>query len=179
MTKDHHLAEIAFNRKSIYKGKIIDVEVLDVTLPNGNESVREVVYHQGAVGIIAVYKEEMYFVKQYRIATEETLIEIPAGKIEPNDSPEHTAVKELREETGLLAREVKKLYDFYVSPGFANEIIHLFEAKDLTMKKQKLDEDEFVEIIKIPVTELKSKLKENYFRDAKTIAAVQYVISYY
>ncbi len=174
-----HLLEKTVGRKSIYKGKIIDVNLLDVLLPNGKDAKREVVYHQGAVGVIAIYEDEMYFVKQYRISAEECLIEVPAGKIEPNDSPEKTALKELKEETGLVAESVSKIYEFYVSPGFANEIIHLFEAKNVHPEQQELDPDEFVEIIKVPLDQLEEKLKENYFKDAKTIAAVQYVISHY
>lgn len=176
---NEHLLEKTVRSISIYKGNIIDVNLLDVVLPNGNEAKREVVYHQGAVGIIAIYNDEMYFVKQYRISTEDILIEVPAGKIEPNDSAEKTARKELKEETGLVAESVSKIYEFYVSPGFSNEIIHLYEAKNITLDEQDLDLDEFVDIIKVPVNELQQKLRENYFKDAKTIAAVQYVISHY
>lgn len=173
---DDQLVEKKLSHKDIYKGKIIDVTVYDVELPNGETSSREVVYHQGAVGIIAVHDGNMYFVKQYRIAAEEVLLEIPAGKIEPNDTPEKTAIKELKEETGLVAKEVRYLQEFYVSPGFSNEIIYLFEAEQLELKEQKLDEDEFLEIEKIKITDLEQLMKENVFRDAKTLIAVQHVL---
>ena len=173
---DDQLVEKKLSHKDIYKGKIIDVTVYDVELPNGETSSREVVYHQGAVGIIAVHDGYMYFVKQYRIAAEEVLLEIPAGKIEPKDTPEQTAIKELKEETGLVAKEVQYLQEFYVSPGFSNEIIYLFEADQLELEEQKLDEDEFLEIEKIKITDLELLMKENVFRDAKTLIAVQHVL---
>ncbi|HJB78121.1 MAG TPA: NUDIX hydrolase [Candidatus Nosocomiicoccus stercorigallinarum] len=173
---NEQLIEKKLSKKDIYNGKIIDVNVYDVELPNGEASKREVVYHQGAVGIIAVHDGYMYFVKQYRIATEEVLLEIPAGKIEPEDDAEKTAFKELKEETGLVAEDVKKLHEFYVSPGFSNEKIHLFEAKGLSLNQQQLDDDEFLELEKIELSQLEEKLRNGTFKDAKTVVGVQHVL---
>jgi len=97
---NEHLIENTRSSEDIYDGKIIDVKKLTVELPNGKEAYREVVYHKGAVAVIAVDSEFMYFVKQFRISTEEVLLEVPAGKIEIDEHPDETVKKELKEEIG-------------------------------------------------------------------------------
>lgn len=173
---NEHLIENTRSKEDIYDGKIIDVKKLTVELPNGKEAYREVVYHKGAVAVIAIDREYMYFVKQFRISTEEVLLEIPAGKIEIDEHPDETVKKELKEEIGGESDNIKKLYEFYVSPGFSNELIHLYEASDVSFGDSQLEEDEFLDIVKVPLKELKEKMHNGEFRDGKTLVAVHHVL---
>lgn len=173
---NEHLTETKRSEEDIYQGKIIDVKRLTVDLPDGKEAYREVVYHKGAVAVIATDSQYMYFVKQYRISTEEVLLEIPAGKIEIDEHPDQTVIKELKEEIGGVAKDIKKLYEFYVSPGFSNELIHLYEARDITFGDLKLEDDEFLDVVTVPLSELKEKMDNGEFRDGKTLVAVHHVL---
>lgn len=179
MTNDEafdHLREKVTNSTEIFNGKIIKVTHDDVLLPNGHTSKREVVRHNGAVAIIAMHEGHLYFVRQYRTPTEEVILEIPAGKVEENEAPDETAKKELKEEIGAVSTDIRKLYEFYTAPGFASELIHLYIAEDIKFEDQALENDEFLDIVKIPVSSLKENLEKGHFRDAKTIIAVQYIL---
>lgn len=176
---DEHLVEQTRSTEDIYEGKIIDVKRLTVELPNGKEAYREVVYHKGAVAVIVTDKEHMYFVKQFRISTEEVLLEVPAGKIEIGEHPDETVKKELKEEVGGTSDEIVKLYEFYVSPGFSNELIHLYEASNVIIGQTELEDDEFLDVVKVPLTELKSHMQAGKFRDGKTLVAVHHVLLNY
>ncbi|MFC7685183.1 NUDIX hydrolase [Ureibacillus sp. GCM10028918] len=167
--------EKSLRSNSIYKGKVISLKVDDVLLPNGNESKREIVNHPGAVAIIAITAEgKLVLVEQYRKALERSIIEIPAGKLEPGEKPEHTARRELEEETGYGCHELEYLQSFATSPGFADEVIHLFVAQDLYKIEEKadLDEDEFVELLEVTIEEAEEMVKEQRIFDAKTAFAV-------
>lgn len=171
-----HLKEKIIHADRVFEGKVIQVDHDTVELPNGEQSKREIVYHNGAVCLIAVHDNFMYFVRQYRIAPDEFLLEVPAGKIEKGDLPEISAKRELEEEIGAVADKLELIHEFYVSPGFSNEFVYLYEAKDIDMQKQKLDDDEFLDVSKIPLQNLRQTLSDGFIRDSKTIIAVQYVI---
>ncbi|KGR74082.1 NUDIX domain-containing protein [Ureibacillus sinduriensis] len=159
----------------VYEGKIISLKVDDVLLPNGKEAKREIVNHPGAVAIIAITKEgKLVLVEQYRKALERSIIEIPAGKLEPGEKPEYTAKRELEEETGYGCHDLQYLQTFATSPGFADEVIHLFVAKDLYKIEEKadLDEDEFVELLEVTLEEAEEMVKEQKIYDAKSAFAV-------
>ncbi|MEK9197972.1 NUDIX hydrolase [Ureibacillus sp. FSL E2-3493] len=159
----------------IFKGKVISLKVDDVTLPNGKQSKREIVNHPGAVAIIAITKEgKLVLVEQYRKALERSIVEIPAGKLEPGEEPAVTARRELEEETGYGCNELIYLQTFATSPGFADEVIHLFVAKDLYKIEEKadLDEDEFVELLEVTVEEAEQMVVNQQIYDAKTAYAV-------
>ncbi|MGM8214038.1 NUDIX hydrolase [Bacillaceae bacterium W0354] len=163
----------------IYKGKIIDVQVDDVELPNGKTSKREIVTHPGAVAILAVTDEnKIVMVEQYRKALEKSIIEIPAGKLEKGEKPEITAARELEEETSYQADQLSFVMSYYTSPGFANEIIYLYEATGLHKVTDALDgdEDEFVELIEVSAEEALQLIKEERIHDAKTIHAIYYFL---
>ncbi|MFF2176784.1 NUDIX domain-containing protein [Lysinibacillus sp. NPDC058147] len=160
---------------SIYDGKIVKLQVDDVTLPNGNVAKREIIKHPGAVAVIAVTDEgKLVLVEQYRKALERSIIEIPAGKLEPGEEPIVTARRELEEETGYGAQSLTYLQAFATSPGFADEIIHLFVAKDLYKIENKadLDEDEFVELLEVSLEEAGQMVADERIFDAKTAFAV-------
>jgi len=159
----------------IYDGKIVKLQVDDVTLPNGNVAKREIIKHPGAVAVIAVTDEgKLVLVEQYRKALERSIVEIPAGKLEPGEEPIVTARRELEEETGYGAQSLTYLQAFATSPGFADEIIHLFVAKDLYTIENKadLDEDEFVELVEVSLEEAKQMVADERIYDAKTAFAV-------
>ncbi|MFJ3387952.1 MULTISPECIES: NUDIX domain-containing protein [unclassified Lysinibacillus] len=159
----------------IYDGKIVKLQVDDVTLPNGNVAKREIIKHPGAVAVIAVTDEgKLVLVEQYRKALERSIIEIPAGKLEPGEEPIVTARRELEEETGYGAQNFTYLQAFATSPGFADEIIHLFVAKDLYKieNKAELDEDEFVELLEVSLEEAGQMVADERIFDAKTAFAV-------
>lgn len=159
----------------IYDGKIVKLQVDDVTLPNGNVGKREIIKHPGAVAVIAITDEgKLVLVEQYRKALERSIVEIPAGKLEPGEEPIVTARRELEEETGYGAQSLTYLQAFATSPGFADEIIHLFVAKDLYKIENKadLDEDEFVELVEVSLEEAGQMVADERIYDAKTAFAV-------
>lgn len=157
----------------IYRGKILNLRVDTVQLPNGNYSKREVVEYTGAVAIVALTPEkEVLMVRQYRYPAEKEFLEIPAGKLEPGEVPLECAQRELSEETGAEAGKWQKLCTFYSTPGFSTEKMHLFMASDLSFKEQHLDEDEFVEVEKVAFTEVLRMIREGKIYDAKTIIGI-------
>ncbi|MGX7025562.1 NUDIX hydrolase [Vagococcus hydrophili] len=170
--------EKTIKREILYEGKIIDVVLDDVLLPNGKTSKRELVFHNGAVAIIAITPEnKMILVKQYRKAVEKSILEIPAGKIEKDETvPMETAKRELEEETGYQAKEIKEIAKFISSPGFSNEWLYLYEAKDLVKVENPLpqDEDEFLELMELSLDEAKEKIVTGEICDAKTLYAILY-----
>ncbi|OCB93947.1 ADP-ribose diphosphatase [Bacillus amyloliquefaciens] len=173
-----HLEEKTLAKKKLYDGKVIDLYLEDVELPNGKTSKREIVKHPGAVAVLAVTEEgKIILVNQFRKPLERTIVEIPAGKLEKGEEPEHTALRELEEETGYTAETLTKITAFYTSPGFADEIVHLFLAEGLSPLKEKreLDEDEFVEVMQVTLDEAVKLTEERRVYDAKTAYAIQYL----
>ncbi len=170
--------EVTISTQSIYAGKVISLQVDEVRLPDGKTSKREIVKHPGAVAVIAITDEgKIIMVEQYRKAMERSQVEIPAGKLEPGEEPMNTAKRELDEETGYECETMEPLISFYTSPGFADEIIHLFVAKGLKKKavSAACDEDEFVELLELTLEEALQFIKEEKIQDAKTAYAVQYL----
>ncbi len=173
---DEHLYEKTVSSQAIFKGKIIDVRLDDVLLPNGNTSKRELVFHPGAVAIIALTKEEkVLLIKQFRKPLEKTIVEIPAGKLEKGEEPKECAKRELEEETGFTSDDLQYVTSFYTSPGFANEIIHLYYTDTLKRGAQSPDEDEFIELIEATLEEAEKMIENKQIYDAKTAYAIQYL----
>ncbi|MGE6364635.1 NUDIX domain-containing protein [Bacillus paramycoides] len=173
-----NLAERTVKTEPIFDGRVIKVRVDDVVLPNGEMSKREIVNHPGAVAIIAITDEgKIVLVEQYRKALEKAIVEIPAGKLEPGEKPEVTAVRELEEETGYVCKNMEFITSFYTSPGFADEILYVYKATGLKQKENKaaLDEDEFVELMEVSLEEAISLMENHRIHDAKTMFAVQYL----
>ncbi|MEC0280259.1 ADP-ribose pyrophosphatase [Bacillus halotolerans] len=173
-----HLEEKTIAKEQIFSGKVIDLYIEDVELPNGKTSKREIVKHPGAVAVLAVTDEgKIIMVKQFRKPLERTIVEIPAGKLEKGEEPEYTALRELEEETGYTAKKLTKITAFYTSPGFADEIVHVFLAEELSVleEKRELDEDEFVEVMEVTLEDALKLVESREVYDAKTAYAIQYL----
>lgn len=172
--------EKTISKKTIYEGKVITVEKHLVELPNQATSYREVVKHNGAVAICALTPEnEVILVKQFRKALEDTLLEIPAGKLEPGERRISAAKRELEEETGYIADDLELIGEVYGTPGFANELISIYFAENLKKGEMQLDEDEFVEKIYFTMSDVKKAVEGREIKDAKTLIAFQYLLSHY
>ena len=143
-----------------------------VLLPNGKEGRREVVEHPGAVGILALDGDDVLLVRQYRYAFSRVLTEIPAGKREPGEEPSVTARRELKEEIGAEAGRWTELGALIASPGCYGETLYLYMAEDLTFGETHPDEDEFLEVLRVPFEEAVRQCMDGTLTDAKTVAAV-------
>ena len=170
--------EKTIDSKQIFEGKIISLKVDDVLLPNGKTAKREIVNHPGAVAVIPITKEgKIVLVEQYRKALERSIIEIPAGKIEAGEELSVCARRELEEETGYGAGELTYIQSFATSPGFAEEVIHLYVATDLYKieHKRALDEDEFVSLLEVTIEVAEEMMKSGEIYDAKTAFSLLWV----
>lgn len=170
MSKQKHQEE-RISGEVLFEGRMLRLERDIVRLPNGLESPREVVRHPGAVGIIALLGQDMLMVRQYRYAVGQETLEIPAGKIDPLELPIDCATRELREETGYKGT-MEHLSTFYTTPGFTDEEMHLYLARDLVWDPLKPDDDEFLGVERIPWDEAVQRAKYNGFKDAKTILGI-------
>lgn len=171
--------EPTVSSRPVYSGRVIQVEEHTVQLPNGRTALREVVRHNGAVAIVAEAPgDRLVFVEQFRKAPGRRLLELPAGKLESGESPEECALRELREETGYVSEKVEPLYSFYTSPGFADEVISLFYATDLTKGDTDPDEDEFVDIRLFDHREVRLALDSGAIEDAKSLVGVLWWLSH-
>jgi ADP-ribose pyrophosphatase len=167
------LTEKTIDSQEIYRGKIIRVRKDTVLLPNGKQALREVVEHPGGVGILALDEHNCVpMVTQYRYCFQSTLLEIPAGKREKGENPFTTAMRELKEEVGATAEEWLPMGELIASPGCYNEVLDLYLAKKLDFGETNFDEDEFLDVERIPFDELVHRVMDGEIRDAKTVAAV-------
>jgi ADP-ribose pyrophosphatase len=148
----------------------------DILLPNGQNAVREIVEHSGGCAVICEKDGKILLVRQYRYAYQKELLEIPAGKINPNESFEETAIRELEEETGLKATKVEKLFEVYPSPGYTNEIIKIYRAVEFEKGQVHLDEDEFLSAVWVEKDKLSQMIKDGQIKDAKTLIALLHVL---
>ena len=156
-----------------YRGRIINLRVDTALLPNGSSATREVVEHPGGVCVAALTEDGcLLFVRQFRYPYQKVLLELPAGKLDPGEDPLEAGKRELREETGAEAARYESQGELYPSPGYCGEIIHLYAATGLTFGQMSPDEDEFLEVEKIPLEEAARMVLDNEIADAKTQAAV-------
>ena len=163
------IEEKTISSDRVYTGKTISLKVETVEVPNRGYQKREIVEHNGAVGIVAITPEnKVVLVRQYRKAVEKELWEIPAGKIEIGENPKECAIRELKEETGYSAENMKLIHKFYTSAGFSNQKIYIFLAENLIQGERNLDEDEFLEVHEIDKDEVYNMIARNEIEDAKT-----------
>lgn len=164
--------EPTISTEHIFKGKIIDLQVDTIQLPDGRTATREIVRHPGAAAVVALHEGKLIVVEQYRKPLGKTQIEIPAGKLDPNEQPQLAAARELEEETGYIAVNLTLLNKFYTSPGFADELLYIYFTDQVTVGKQHLDEDEDVIVKLITVEEADQYIASGDISDAKTLLAV-------
>lgn len=156
-----------------YTGNIINVDKVTVVLPNGKESTRDIVRHSGASVIVPIADDgKIYMVKQYRKPCEMISLELPAGKLDAGEPPEVCAERELREETGCIAGKMTKVLTIHSTPGFSDEVLHMFVATDLVEKNPCPDEDEFISCKKYEISDLISMIERGEITDAKTIIGI-------
>ncbi len=159
-----------------YSGKIIDLRIDSIQYPSGTETIREVVEHPGGAVILALFENnDLLLVKQYRHPFGGDVIELPAGKLEKGEDPQVCAERELREETGYAARSWTALTALYATPGFCDEVLHIFLARDLSILEsgQALEEGEAtMTLMRIPITEALTMIDRGEIVDGKTIAGI-------
>ncbi len=159
--------------KEVFNGKVIRVCHDSVLLENGQEALREVVYHNGGVCVLPLTDEgEVIFVRQFRYPYKEEVLELPAGKLNKGEDPFESAVRELKEETGAAAEKYTPLGKLYPTPGYCGEIITMYLAENLVFGEQALDEDEFLDTVKIPFEKAVEMVLAGEIPDAKTQTAI-------
>ena len=167
------MTEKKLARQDIYDGRVVKLHVDTVELPDGTTSLREIVDHPGGVAILALDAEgRVPVVRQYRYAFSRVMLEIPAGKRETGEEPFLTAQRELKEEVGVEAERWDDLGVLIPSPGCYGETLYLYMAEELHFSEQCLDEDEFLNVKKMPLTDLVEQCLDGTVQDAKTVAAV-------
>ena len=159
--------------KTVFRGRILRVEVLDIETEAGVRSVREIVRHPGAVAILGETPDGRFvLVRQFRKAIEQTLLEAVAGTLEPGEEPDRAAARELREETGYEAAELRKLGVICLAPGYSDERLHVYYARLAPgPAAQSPDEDEVMERVYLTREEMEASIRAGEIGDAKTLAA--------
>ncbi|RJP21392.1 MAG: NUDIX hydrolase [Candidatus Abyssobacteria bacterium SURF_5] len=158
------------NVEKIYCGRVVDLSVETIQYPDGSGAKREVVRHPGAVAVVPLLSpHEVILIRQFRYCAGAVLWEIPAGTLERGEDPTECAHRELIEEVGYRAREMERLCAFYTSPGFCNEFLHVFAARNLEPAKAELDKDEQIEAHPVALSEAFRKIDAGEIVDAKTI----------
>ena len=164
-----NLLEQKLSREDIFKGRIIDVKLDTVLLPNGKEATREVILHPGGVCIVPITeKGDIVMVRQFRYPYNQVLLEIPAGKLEYGEDPFECGKRELLEEIGAVAESYTSLGKLYPTPAYDSETIHIYMAENLTFSEQNLDEDEFLEVLTVPFDKAVEMIMNGEISDAKT-----------
>lgn len=169
MTTPHKELPKIINSEKVFEGRVFNVTV-DTVSEGEHTYKREVVHHSGSAVIIPVHDDgTVVLVRQYRHPAVRYLLEAPAGTLADGERPEVGAARELQEELGLVATRLEKLSEFFVSPGFLEEKMWVFLAAELTEGKQKLDDDEFLDIVRLPISEALEMITSGEIQDAKTI----------
>lgn len=157
----------------IYDGRVLNLRVDKVILNDGQPATREVVEHRGAAAIVPLLEDnQVVLVRQYRYPISQNLLEIPAGTLEPGESPNDCARRELEEEAGFKCEELNKIFECYVAPGYSTEKIHFYIARNLSRSNPNPDQDERINVEIIPLTEVVNKIRKGEICDAKTICAI-------
>jgi ADP-ribose pyrophosphatase len=165
-------------QEEIYKAKIFSLWGGEVALDNGEVAVREYIRHSGGVGIVPVVDGNVVLIEQFRIAIERPLIELPAGRLEPNEDPMSCAARELEEEIGYRANKLIPIASYFASVGNSNERMYLFLALDLEKTRRRLESDERIGEIVISLEDVKKKLEKQEFEDSKTIIGLREALAY-
>lgn len=170
------LSEKVIETRRVYGGRVINLRVDTIEIANGLVTQRDIVEHRGAVAMVPMLdRDTVVLVRQYRSAAGKSLLEIPAGSLNAGEDPDTCAHRELAEEINYAAASMLKLYATYQAPGYSTEVIHSYLATGLTPVDGKGDEDEFIDIITMPLQEAIDLIGAGEIRDAKTVAGLLYV----
>lgn len=165
--------ETILSTQPAFSGKLVHVDLLETRLPDGTTARRELVRHPGAVAIVALDEEQrVLLVRQYRVGAAQSLLEIPAGTLEPGEDPALCATRELQEEASYKPGRLEALGGFYVAPGYTTEYIHLFLAQDLTEASLDGDDDEFITVERLPFAQALAQIDSGDIIDGKTISGL-------
>ena len=160
--------------QTVYQGRAFSVREDQVRLPNGAETRLDIVEHIGAVTILPIDTDRnAWFVRQYRHAVGVELLELPAGTLEPGESPDVCAYRETREEIGMGAKDLYKIGTFYMAPGYSTEFMHAYVATNLFESPLDRDRDEFLDIVRIPLGQIPDMIQSSEIIDSKTLAVFQ------
>jgi ADP-ribose pyrophosphatase len=159
--------------REIYNGRVVRLIVESFELPNGKAATIEMIRHPGAAAVVPLTEErDVLLIHQYRRAASGFIYEVPAGKLDPGEEPEHCAMRELEEEAGVRAGKLQALGSIFTTPGFTDEIIHLYLATSLEAVRQKLDDDEVLSVERVSFERALEMCMRGELRDAKSICAL-------
>ncbi|MDO8670593.1 MAG: NUDIX hydrolase [Dehalococcoidia bacterium] len=165
--------EKTIESQRLYEGRIINLRLDTIELPDGRTAKREIVEHRGAVAIVAIDENDnVLLVRQFRTPVGGVLLEVPAGTLDPGEKPEDCARRELQEETGFAAGHIERLGGFYSAPGFCTEYLYLYLATELTPSRLEADYDENIEVEKVPLSEVHHLITSEKIRDAKSVGGL-------
>ena len=170
--------------RRIYTGRVVRLDVDTVRFPDGSTGQLDLIRHPGAAAIVPCASDPpgadptILLIRQYRYATGGELWEIPAGTLDPGEDPEVCARRELLEETGVTAARLQRLTSIWTTPGFTNEVIHLYLATGLTMGEPSRERDEFIEVVPQPLSRVLALIRDGEIRDAKTVVAILYMAAF-
>ena len=160
------------DRRNVFKGKVIDFSVDTVIFPKQQVEMERINHPGGSAVVPLMSDDTVVLIKQYRHCIGDTIWEIPAGRLEPDENPLDCAKRELVEEVGFKATNVQKLTEIYSAPGYCNEVIYIFLATELVPDKQKLEDDEIIKVVKLPFAKAIEKVKMGEITDAKTVVGL-------
>ena len=173
------LEEKTLSSRLVYEGRAVKLRVDTVQMPSGRKTTREIVEHSDCVAIVAVDADgNVLLVNQFRKPVEKELLEIPAGGIDPGETPETTVCRELREETGYLPRRVEKLGGFYSAPGYCSEYLYLYLATDLIPSPLHAEDTETIRLVRMPITQIPGLIASGSICDSKSIAGLLTYLEY-
>lgn len=170
--------------RRVYTGRVVRLDIDTVRFPDGSTGELEMIRHPGAAAIVPCVTDPagedptILLIRQYRYATGGALWEIPAGTLDPGEDPEVCARRELLEEAGVAATRIERLTSIWTTPGFTDEIIHLYLASGLEAREPSRERDEFIEVVPQPLSRVLARIRDGEVRDAKTIVAVLFMAGF-